>query len=62
MNKIKTYDTNNYNANFFLDIMLNETDECIIFVDVEGKIDSLIYSDKSSTENVAKGILSRMFR
>ena len=44
MNKIKTYDTNNYNANFFLDVMLNETDECIIFVDVEGKIVELSYA------------------
>ena len=35
MNK---YAGNNYDANFFLDVMLNETDECIIFVDVEGKI------------------------
>ena len=44
MNKIKTYDMNNYNANFFLDVMLNETDECIIFVDVEGKIVELSYA------------------
>ena len=31
-------------------------------VDVEGKVDSFIYSDKSPTENTAKGIISRLFR
>ena len=32
------------------------------FVDVEGKVDSLIYSDKSPVDNTAKGIIARLFR
>ena len=44
MNNISTYDTNDYNATFFLDVMLNETDECIIFVDVESKIVELSHA------------------
>ena len=38
MNNRKPYVGHNYDANFFLDVMLNETGECIVFVDVEGKI------------------------
>lgn len=44
MNNISTYDTSDYNATFFLDVMLNETDECIIFVDVESKIVELSHA------------------
>ena len=32
------------------------------FVDVEGKVDSLIYSDKSALDNTAKGIIARLCR
>ncbi|MBR6529260.1 MAG: sigma 54-interacting transcriptional regulator [Firmicutes bacterium] len=44
MNNKKNYDEHNYDANFFLDVMLNETEECIIFVDVEGKIVELSHA------------------
>lgn len=44
MNNTKNNAGNNYDASFFLDVMLNETEECIIFVDVEGKIVELSHA------------------
>lgn len=44
MGSMKTYAKHNYDANFFLDVMLNETEECIIFVDVDGKIVELSHA------------------
>ena len=44
MNSMKTYGEHDYDANFFLDVMLNQTEECIIFVDVDGKIVELSHA------------------
>ena len=44
MNNSMNYKDRNYNANFFLDVMLNETEECIIFVDVNSKIVELSHA------------------
>ena len=44
MKNSKYFDGRNYDANFFLDVMLNETEECIVFVDEEGIIVELSHS------------------
>ena len=44
MNNSMNYKDRNYNANFFLDVMLNETEECIIFVDVNSRIVELSHA------------------
>ena len=41
---IKPRDNRNYDADFFLDVMLNETEECIVFVDKKGIIVELSHS------------------
>ena len=38
MNSTKPFVNRNYDSDYFLDIMLNETDECIVFVDKDGLI------------------------
>ena len=44
MNNSMNYKDRDYNANFFLDVMLNETEECIIFVDVNSRIVELSHA------------------
>ena len=44
------------------DLHINQLNLDKGIIDVEGKIDALIYSDKSPAESTTKGILSRLFR
>ena len=44
MNKGYYFNERNYDADFFLNVMLNETEECIVFVDKKGVIVELSHS------------------
>ena len=45
-----------------VDLHINRLDLDKGIVEVEGKMDALIYSDRNSDESTAKGIISRLFR
>ena len=68
--KVVSFDTNEILLDTYLggllmkgiDLHINRLDLDKGIVEVEGKVDALIYSDKNSTESSAKGIMSRLFR